>query len=612
MKPADETARPDPARGHANQHVASFLSLPEHDLAVDNSSSTSIQVVHNGKTLTVETLLKNDDSLTLSRPILVRDTPESIGMKVLKYPNRQVTVADIAAIIGESYPIHVIDVEYQEELEGWTLGDLVDYFEDEERLLYQQQQQPKEGAMRTDTTTTCPKPAGKKRRKAAEKALQKAITRRPRVLNQISLEFSKTPLRSRIQSPKFVRDMDWIDNAWPKPRADEQYPNVQYYCLTSASGSYTDFHVDFGGTSVWYHVLSGEKCFCLIPPSKENLALYEEWMCRPDQATTFLPDLIPNPKDVIRVSLRASQTLIIPTAWIHAVYTPSDSVVMGGNFLHGMEMKKQLEVYGIESRTKVREKFRFPFFLALHFYAGGMYLEKLRCGEVCQQEVDGIQELVQALGTWWNVYKEQTEVQSSGPTIFSAANEVAKRNSCLTVDDFLGELRREHSRVVEQGISPNKDYTPPRTPAKPKLKLKLKPIDAMPKEAPPKEESEPDTTTSNTTTTTEPRLRLKLKGGRSPKSSENNKKDNFRIVVSSAKVTTPTVPAQKPPSKRVKEDTEWIDEGIVVDDDWMPSKKSKQRKTNAGNSTTSSARGKSSKMQPKPTSARQRLMKRFR
>ena len=24
---------------------------------------------------------------------------------------------------------------------------------------------------------------------------------------------------------------------------------VQYYCLTSAAGSWTDFHVDFGGTS---------------------------------------------------------------------------------------------------------------------------------------------------------------------------------------------------------------------------------------------------------------------------------------------------------------------------------------------------------------------------
>ena len=32
-------------------------------------------------------------------------------------------------------------------------------------------------------------------------------------------------------------------------------PQVQKYCLMGIKDSYTDFHVDFGGTSVWYHVL---------------------------------------------------------------------------------------------------------------------------------------------------------------------------------------------------------------------------------------------------------------------------------------------------------------------------------------------------------------------
>ena len=27
----------------------------------------------------------------------------------------------------------------------------------------------------------------------------------------------------------------------------------------SVKGCFTDFHVDFGGTSVWYHILHGEK-----------------------------------------------------------------------------------------------------------------------------------------------------------------------------------------------------------------------------------------------------------------------------------------------------------------------------------------------------------------
>jgi hypothetical protein len=27
----------------------------------------------------------------------------------------------------------------------------------------------------------------------------------------------------------------------------------------SVAGCYTDFHIDFGGTSVWYHIFKGEK-----------------------------------------------------------------------------------------------------------------------------------------------------------------------------------------------------------------------------------------------------------------------------------------------------------------------------------------------------------------
>ena len=42
------------------------------------------------------------------------------------------------------------------------------------------------------------------------------------------------------------------------------FPRVQLYCLMGTAGSYTDFHIDFGGTSVWYHIVSGEKWFFIL------------------------------------------------------------------------------------------------------------------------------------------------------------------------------------------------------------------------------------------------------------------------------------------------------------------------------------------------------------
>ena len=85
----------------------------------------------------------------------------------------------------------------------------------------------------------------------------------------ISLEFSNTKMDSYVTAPKVVRQVDWVDQVWPKHLKEDQedgtndmrrmmYPKVQKYCLMSVAGCYTDFHVDFGGTSVWYHIVSGD------------------------------------------------------------------------------------------------------------------------------------------------------------------------------------------------------------------------------------------------------------------------------------------------------------------------------------------------------------------
>ena len=79
-----------------------------------------------------------------------------------------------------------------------------------------------------------------------------------------------------VRSPRVVRQVDWIDCIWPGRRRERgEYPQVQYYCLMSAAGSWTDFHLDFGGTSVWYHVHTGRKLFFFLPPSEINLKNYE-------------------------------------------------------------------------------------------------------------------------------------------------------------------------------------------------------------------------------------------------------------------------------------------------------------------------------------------------
>lgn len=169
--------------------------------------------------------------------------------------------------------------------------------------------------------------------------------------------------------------------------------------------------VDFGGTSVWYHITRGSKVFWLIPPTEKNLQLYEKWVLSGKQSDVFFGDTV---EKCARVYLTAGNTFFIPTGWIHAVYTPTDvivffnnscitlvfgsfsciqksilfygylifspfkqSLVFGGNFLHSFGILKQLKIAKVEDTTKVPQKFRYPFFTEMLWYVLAKYVHTL-------------------------------------------------------------------------------------------------------------------------------------------------------------------------------------------------------------------------------------------
>ncbi|KAJ3223790.1 Lysine-specific demethylase 7A [Clydaea vesicula] len=191
------------------------------------------------------------------------------------------------------------------------------------------------------------------------------------ILNVITLEISEYSIGKLVKRPTAVCEIDWIDHVWPAEIKPIQYPKVQLYCLMSVKDSYTDFHIDFGGSSVFYHILSGEKIFYFIEPTPQNLKKYELWTSNSSQGEIFFGETVPN---CYKVHLTAGNTMLIPTGWIHAVFTPSDSIVIGGNFLHGYNIKGQLDIYEIEKKTMVPPKFRFPYFDTMLWYAAKTYL----------------------------------------------------------------------------------------------------------------------------------------------------------------------------------------------------------------------------------------------
>lgn len=255
--------------------------------------------------------------------IIADDGQDNLGMVI----PRGLTVRRVAELYGPNETVPVIDVKAQEgEGKKWTMSKWADYYE-------QQGEKP--------------------------------------VRNVISLEVSRSRLGKLIRRPKVVRDMDLQDSVW---REDDKFapPPVQFYCLMSVADCFTDFHIDFGGSSVYYHIVKGKKVFFFIPPTKQNMKKYEDWCLSPNQGHDWLGKQV---KECYRVDLYPGDTMLIPSGWIHAVWTPEDSLVIGGNFLTRIHYGMQFQVLEVEKSTNVAQMFRYPFFQKIMWLTVIKYLE---------------------------------------------------------------------------------------------------------------------------------------------------------------------------------------------------------------------------------------------
>uniref|UniRef100_A0A673APT8 Lysine-specific demethylase PHF2 n=1 Tax=Sphaeramia orbicularis TaxID=375764 RepID=A0A673APT8_9TELE len=199
-------------------------------------------------------------------------------------------------------------------------------------------------------------------------------TNRKKVLNVINLEFSDTRMNSIVESPQIVRRLSWVENYWPDDALLGK-PKVTKYCLICVKDSYTDFHIECGGASVWYHVLKGEKIFFLIKPTSANLSLYERWTSSSNHSEMFFADQVDK---CYKCTLKQGQTLFIPSGWINAILTPVDCLAFSGHFVHNLSVEMQMRAYEIEKRLKVKTLTPFPNFETACWYVGRHLLERFK------------------------------------------------------------------------------------------------------------------------------------------------------------------------------------------------------------------------------------------
>ena len=323
---SDANAAQKPTQAGTKTFINELLARQFPDALVHNI----VKKVAYGSDLTFEYFEKHG----LDVPLLIES---KAGLGFTMPTSDEINLAQIQDIVGDEYKLGVIDVERQEEF-SMSIKELNDYFE---------------------------------------------MKPRTKVYNLISFEISKTKLTEKIQPPSVVHEISWVSNGvWPKETApvtvaaeEHVRPEVQKYCLISAGHSYTDFHIDFGGSSVWYHLVKGDKIFYLIEPTEENLRAYEDWYSQKNHNEVFLADKV---KKCYTFEIKAGNTILLPAGWIHAVYTPCDSLVFGGNFLQSYSIPLQIKCYEMELRLNTHEKYHFPAFETLQWYAAKFYTQQLK------------------------------------------------------------------------------------------------------------------------------------------------------------------------------------------------------------------------------------------
>jgi len=198
------------------------------------------------------------------------------------------------------------------------------------------------------------------------------------------LEISNTKLSQHVIPPKIVREIDWIDKVWPSHLREtkvlkssnmpenQTFPCVQKYIIMAVEDCWTEFHIEMGGASSWYHVSLGIAMFWLIPPTQENIKIYEDWIMSKDtKSCDFFGDRV---ADCQQFELSHGGTILIPSGWIIAIYYNCNTILYSGRFLHSFNMIEQLQVAFLEQKMDTKCVDKFPFFTEILWYTLDRYL----------------------------------------------------------------------------------------------------------------------------------------------------------------------------------------------------------------------------------------------
>ncbi|GMT09492.1 hypothetical protein PFISCL1PPCAC_789, partial [Pristionchus fissidentatus] len=149
-----------------------------------------------------------------------------------------------------------------------------------------------------------------------------------------------------------------------KEKKVKVHPQRDLYFLFGMEGSFTNFHIDLSGSSVWNYLVSGRKFFYFAPPTQKNLDILKNYGNDDLRKERWLGDEL---EGIHRVEFQAGETLVMPGGMLHAVFTPEDSVMIGGNFLCDQAIDQQYIAHATEVELQNDTEYLFPNFEKINY-----------------------------------------------------------------------------------------------------------------------------------------------------------------------------------------------------------------------------------------------------
>ena len=267
------------------------------------------------------------------------------------------------------------------------------------------------------------------------------------------LDITSTKLFKLIKPPKIFKQIDIIDMSWPKSDSNEDFlfecPKASLFLSIGDATSFTDFSVGMAGSTTWYYNIVGSKTYYLVPPTDDNLKIFENRGKINNLDRRFFGDVV---DACYKLQTRERETIIIPGGWMSASYVNEKSICLVGEIFDIFNVPSQIGCYEMQKRLKSLNTIRFPHFEALVWCATETILQIL-VSSVLKYSKQGIvntaKALIPILRKWISKKEEHLHAQEIPPHI----------NPSKLINSLSSGIAK-FNRSLNQLVSPLKIRTP--------------------------------------------------------------------------------------------------------------------------------------------------------